>query len=275
MAENSKKQWSGWEGGYDLYGLYAGKRITGELRRQTEEANAGLWVMMKAALDLMKTASWDPIHSYMTFQRMLRQIRFFPKELVGENEKEVHDELSRQIVEGLRKMKAMAAGEIECMEQILRGCHSVTVSAVALDAYWDWHETWPQSPCKEYLAGLQMRLPPPDESKPLPNPAKASKNFVEGLRQMKKLLNNHPGINSKHFDFADQLRNADIAEAEALARKLTKVKVCCPSCKAALPASLLSLGTDVQCPGCKHTFALTAPLIDEPDDALVPPPLPR
>ena len=272
MAENGKKRWSGWEDGYDLYGLYAGKRIREDLQSRKKEANAGLCVLAMAVHNLMKTATWDPVSSYMTLQTELQTLLFFPRELV--DEKRVHDELSAQIQEGLGKMKAMAPGKIECVEQILRCCHTVGLSALALDAYWDWHETWPQSPGKTYLDGLHMTMPPPDESKPLPDAATASKDFVDGLRQIQWLLETHPGIDSKHFDFADQLRNADMAEAEALAKKLTNVKACCPSCKASLPASLLSLGTDVQCPDCKHTFALTGSMIDEPKDALKPSPLP-
>ena len=126
-------------------------------------------------------------------------------------------------------------------------------------------ETSPQSPCKEYLAGLDIPLP--DDSKPPPDAARASKDFVEGLHQIQRLLKAHPEIDSRHFDFADQVREADMGEAEALAKKLTKVKVCCPSCKTSLSASLVSLGTNVRCPDCKQTFALTASMLE-------PPPLP-
>lgn len=272
MAENGKKEWSGWEDGYDLYGLYASKGIRADLERHRRDANVELCLLVMAIRKLTETASRDPVLAYLTLQTMLRQLRFFPRELA--NEKRVHDEASAQFDEGLGKIKAMASSDIECAEQILRSCHTVGMSALALDAYWDWHDTWPQSPCKKYLAELHMRLLLSDELKPLPDAARASNNFLEGLHRIQQLLNTHPGINSKHFDFAEQLRDADLAEAEALAKKLTKVKACCPSCKTSLPASLLSLEAEVHCSGCKRTFTLTDSMIDEPDDALVPPPLP-
>jgi len=116
-------------------------------------------------------------------------------------------------------------------------------------------EATPQTPCRDFLADLQIAVPG-EEGSTMELPAAAGQ-FKNGLRNMRGLLRSHGSLTTAHFMFADALRTADPSEARELVKRITKTTIECPDCRAGLSVSADAEGKTARCPRCRTTFTIS------------------
>jgi hypothetical protein len=114
----------------------------------------------------------------------------------------------------------------------------------------------PATPCSDFLREIGIRLPPPDTYEE--SIGSACSGFVTRLARLRELLCECPKITSRHLEFADGARSADIPAAEALTKRVGKFRLTCQWCNAVLSVAPETCGKKARCPSCGVSVAVPA-----------------